>query len=68
MRSFSGKDMTKKELILNILEQFEKCDLSDSSKKKKNQKGKNSKSTKKTNTLQETNYFFKKMLLFLFIF
>ena len=34
MRSFSGKDITKKELILNILEQFEKCDLSDSSKKK----------------------------------
>ena len=27
--------MTKQEHILNILEQFEKCDLSDSSKKKK---------------------------------
>ena len=26
--------MTKKEHILNILEQFEKCDLSDSSNKK----------------------------------
>ena len=34
MKSFSGNDMTKKEHILNILEQFEKFDLSDSSKKK----------------------------------
>ena len=34
MRPFSGNDMTKKEHILNILEQFEKCDWSDSSKKK----------------------------------
>ena len=55
MRSFSGNNMTKKEHILNTLEQFEKCDLSDSSKK--NQKGKNSKLTKKTNILQQTNYF-----------
>ena len=57
--------MTKKEHILNILEQFEKCDLSDSSNKKIK---KVKIQTKKTNALPETNYFLKKMLFFLFIF
>ena len=33
MRSFLGNNMTKKEHILNTIEQFEKCDLSDRSKK-----------------------------------
>ena len=48
--------MTKKEQILNVLEQFEKCDLSNSSKNI-NQKGKNSKLAKNANILQQTNYF-----------
>ena len=66
MKSFSENDMTKKEHILNILEQFEKFDLSDSSKKK-NQKGKNAKSTKKTDILQKINYFLKKMFFFIYL-